>query len=200
MAIEAGGRGMERSIRTAPRRTGRRRGFTLLELTVAILVLVIALMAISSSLLGSMRLNEVNRESSLSQDAMDAMLENLRGAEFETVFRRYDSDPSNDPAVGPSPGPDFVVAGLGLVAGDADGCVGKIILPELVTAGGSQLREDLDMPELGMPCDLNGDGAIDDIDHEAVADYRILPVLLRLEWTGRNGRRSAETRTILARR
>ena len=198
MAGEAASRKSYRSVFTAVRRISRRHGFTLLETTVAIVVLVGALMAICSALVGSMRLNQVNRESGLSQDAMDAVLESLRGADFATVFHRYDSDPSDDPALGTAPGPDFVVVGLDPLAEDADGRVGRIVLPELVTAAGSQLREDLDMPELGMPRDLNGDGEIDDVDHKA--DYRVLPVLLRLEWSGKTGHRSAETLTLLARR
>ena len=47
-----------------------------------------------------------------------------------------------------------------------------------------------------MPRDLDGDNGVDGFDHEG--DYRLLPVLLRLEWQGRSGTRRAEIRTMLA--
>jgi hypothetical protein len=100
--------------------------------------------------------------------------------------------------VGPAPGPDFAVPGLDPLADDLDGRVGKIVLPELDTGSGVELREDLDMPELGMPRDLNGDGIVDSADHSG--DYRVLPVLLRLDWSGRSGNRHTVVRTILAKR
>ncbi len=76
--------------------------------------------------------------------------------------------------------------------------MGKIVLPEFDAGSGVELREDLDLPELGMPRDLNGDGIVDSADHSA--DYRLLPVLLRLEWRGQSGHRQSEVRTILAHR
>jgi len=176
----------------------RTAGLTIVEVMIAMAVMAVVFVAISRSLVGSVKLNEVNRESALAQQGMNAILENLGGADFATIFRRYDSITSNDPALGPSPGPDFAVPGLVALAGDADGQVGKIVLPELDTGFGVELREDLDLPELGMPRDLNGDGIIDSADHSG--DYRLLPVMLRLDWGGPSGRRSSVARTILARR
>jgi prepilin-type N-terminal cleavage/methylation domain-containing protein len=179
-------------------REGRAGGFSILEVMFAMAVLGILFLAITQSLAGSLRLNEVNRETSLAQQAMNAQLENLGGADFATIFKRFDTSAGDDPALGPSPGPNFAVPGLDPLADDPDGCVGRIVLPEFDTGAWVELREDLDLPELGMPRDLNGDGIIDSVDHSG--DYRQLPVLLRLDWKGRSGNRHSVARTILAHR
>ena len=57
------------------------------------------------------------------------------------------------------------------------------------------LREDLELPALGMPRDLDGDGEIDSADHSG--DVVLLPVLLRLEWEGAAGLQSLQLATIL---
>ena len=197
MGRQAGEHG-GRTAGTSSERKAFTSGFSILEVLVAMCVLGVMFIAISLSLVDSMKLNLVNRESGLAQQAMSAVLENMGGGEFSSIFRRYDSITADDPALGPAPGPDFAVPGLDPLADDLDGRVGKIILPELDTGGGVELREDLDMPELGMPRDLNGDGFVDGADHSG--DYQVLPVLLRLDWSGRNGKRHTEVRTILAKR
>ena len=175
-----------------------RSGLTIVEVMIAMAILGVMFLAISRSLMGSVKLNEVTRESALAQQGMDAVLESLGGADFASTFQRYNSVASDDPATGPSPGPDFVVPGLQPLPEDADGRVGRIVLPEVMTPEGLELREDLDIPELGMPRDLNGDGGIDDVDH--ATDYKVLPVLLQLDWRGQSGHRQTVARTILARR
>jgi len=57
------------------------------------------------------------------------------------------------------------------------------------------LREDVVLPKLGMPRDLNGDSMIDNVDH--ARDYFILPVHIRIEWIGSNGPRSFDLFTML---
>jgi hypothetical protein len=84
------------------------------------------------------------------------------------------------------------VKGLQVPDGDAIGSVGEIVFPTI----GTQLREDVVDPELGMPRDLNGDGIIDSADH--AGDYKLLPVLLRLHWKGVGVKRSVVVRTLLA--
>jgi hypothetical protein len=63
---------------------------------------------------------------------------------------------------------------------------------------GTELREDVVDTDLGLPRDLNGDGAIDGADHSA--DYRILPVRVTVSWTGQNGVRSMDFVTVLTER
>jgi type II secretory pathway pseudopilin PulG len=171
-------------------------GFTMLELMLVVTVLLVAFGAFSQSVVQSMALNATNRESALAQGGLREMIEILNGGErFEWVFSRYNSDPADDPPL-PSPGSNFSVAGLAPIEGDPDGFVGEIVFPTLVNVAGLELRENLALPELGMPRDLNGDGVVDAVDHSG--DYRLLPVIVRLEWQGRSGQRSAEIRTFLA--
>ena len=79
---------------------------------------------------------------------------------------------------------------------DPDGRVGEILMPVLTVGGAVQVREDLQLPELGMPRDLNGDGAHDGLDHSV--DKRVLPVLVRLRWRGATGISRMEFRTLVA--
>ena len=56
------------------------------------------------------------------------------------------------------------------------------------------MREGRDA-QLGMPRDLNGDGAIDSENH--AKDYLLLPVCIRIEWRGLTGDREYELHTVL---
>jgi hypothetical protein len=84
------------------------------------------------------------------------------------------------------------VKGLSPRAGDPDGKVGEILIPVVDGAEGPELREDLALR------DLDGNGALDEANH--ARDYVLLPVTVRLEWTGAGGPRHIELRTLLTRR
>lgn len=172
---------------------------TLLELTFVTSILVVGFLALSQSIVASMQVTRVNRETALASDGLRGMIEQLRGEQdFSSIFRQYNSDPSDDLWGLPAPGSAFDVPGLDAAPDDPDGRVGEIVLPETIGAGGVELVETLDMPELGMPRDLNGDGIVDAAN---VADsYRLLPVLVRLRWSGQSGVRTMELRTLLAER
>jgi hypothetical protein len=158
---------------------------------IVVTIVVIAFLAMSHTLVTSMKLTGVNRESAYATDGLRDMMETLQGVDdFSTVFRLYNDNPLDD--AGTAPGSGFAVAGLQPVEGDPDGFVGEIVFPTI----GTQLREDLVDPALGMPRDLSGDGVIDSLDH--ARDYRILPVLLRVRWQGSGIERSMEIRTLLA--
>jgi hypothetical protein len=169
----------------------------MVELLFVLSVLVVAFLAFSQSVISSMRLTRVNRESALATDGMRQTIELIEGvADFSTAYQLFNDDPWDDPVPGTGPGSGFTVEGLAPAIGDPDGLVGEIVFPDIDTGAGLELREDLDLPELGMPRDLNGDGAIDALDHSA--DYRLLPVLVRLRWVGIGGERTAEVRTLIA--
>ena len=68
---------------------------------------------------------------------------------------------------------------------------------EFAMEGIWMLREDVVLPALGMPRDLNGDNRIDDVDHRY--DAIVIPVLVRIRWQGRYGERSYECGTLLTR-
>ena len=120
------------------------------------------------------------------------MLEELRTVPFTEVFRRYNSDVEDNPDTGLSPGADFAVPGLDPQTGDADGRAGTIVFP---VDDLGRVREDLEDASLGMPRDLDGDGAVDPFDHSS--DYALLPVIVRIEWRGAGGDGRFELKTIL---
>lgn len=178
---------------------GRTRGgFTLIELMLVMSVLMVALLLLSRSLGTAMRLTDVNRETALAADGARQMIELMRGNEdFSQVFALYNDDPDDDPGLpGSAPGAGFAVNGLDPVDGDPDGLVGEIRFPTVLGAGGLELREDVLDESLGMPRDLDGNGAVDAVDHGD--DYRLLPVSLTLRWKGVTGVRSLEVQTLLA--
>jgi hypothetical protein len=168
------------------------------ELLLVVSVLVVAFLALSQSLVASMALTRVNRESALATDALRQTVEVLQGVEdFGQVFALYNATSDDDPVPGSAPGAGFAVAGLEPVDGDPDGLVGEIVFPAVDGPAGLVLSEGMDLPALGMPRDLNGDG--DDLDLLGPADeVRLLPVLVRVRWRGASGERMAEVRTLLA--
>lgn len=165
------------------------RGFGLIETLVASAVLAIALLALLSVAGHGMRLDSVNRETALAADAARMQFETLRAVPLMFTFARFNADPTDDPD-GPDTG-----EGTGFVVTGADhglGLQGEILFPVSETG---ELREDLDIPEMGMPCDLNGDGTIDNLDHRD--DYLILPVTVRVWWRGRSGEREMSLSGVL---
>ncbi|MEO0653093.1 MAG: hypothetical protein AAFZ65_20625, partial [Planctomycetota bacterium] len=114
-----------------------------------------------------------------------------RAAGVDDVYALYNSDDGDDPGgAGSAPGEDFGVDGLDPVAGQ--NFEGKVRFPE----NGGNLRENLNLPEFGLPYDLNADGAVDASD--VSADYRLLPVVVEIEWTGASGDQTLEVSTWLA--
>ncbi len=163
---------------------------------VAVVLLTIAMLGFSKAFVSSMLASDTEREVRLATETARGIMESLAGAEFEQVFQLYNADPQDDPGgVGTAPGPSFDVVGLDPLSGDEDGQAGEVLLPIVEDVGGYQVREDLDLPELGLPRDLSGDGIVDDQDHSA--DYVILPVRIRVEWEGSGGPAQAEFHTVL---
>jgi len=152
------------------------------------------LVALSNSILTSVKATSVNKESALASDGIADLVERLQGVgHFKDVFALYDANPNDDPGIpGSAPGNHFAVHGLQVPDDEPGGFVGEIVFPTI----GNQLREDVVLPDLGMPRDLNGDGVIDSADH--AGDYKVLPVMLRVHWKGVGSKRSMVIRTILA--
>ena len=171
-----------------------REGFTLLEMMIVVTLVSIVLVAMSNSILTSMKVTGVNRESAHATDGIADMMERLQGVgAFGDVFKLYNDNPLDDPGFpGSAPGSHFAVQGLQAAEDDVDGVVGEIVFPTI----GTQLREDAVDARLGMPRDLDGDGLVDSIDKAGT--YKLLPVLLRIRWKGTGVERSMEIRTLLA--
>ena len=165
-------------------------------MTFGIVILLIGVLGFSRSMIGAAREAQKAREADRATQAAREVLEKIDAEAFAEAFRRYNADPNDDPG-GPNtaPGANFAVAGLSALPGDPDGKPGEVVFP---TAPGapSVLRENVNIPELGMPRDLNGDGVIDALDHST--DYKLLPVIVRVCWQGSAGPGSIEISTLLA--
>jgi hypothetical protein len=162
---------------------------------IALGALVVAALCLSKAIGLSHSLSRENRDTALAVEAARRALERLRAQSFPNIFALYNSDEGDDPfGPGSAPGPDFAVRGLETVPGDADGLPGRILLPEVIGAGGAELREDQVAPALGMPRDLTGEGGIDGADH--AGDYALLPVLVRVDWQSGGRTRRIELQTI----
>lgn len=156
-------------------------------------IFLTGLLAFSRSVRSSVDLGDTGRESTLATEAARQAIERMQGETFDEIHARFNDDPDDDPdGVGTAPGAGLAVEGLDLLPGDADGFAGEILFP---TMNGFDLREDVDDRDLGMPRDLDLDGTIDDSDHSG--NYRILPVLVRIEWAGTTGERFMSFKTIL---
>lgn len=201
MEAVAGGLGdvnWGKRIRNGGRAPRARRGMTLIEVMLAVSVMSIALTSFVVGILSSSVATDTSHEATIAQEAARQAVETLQAADFLEVFALYNSDPADDPdGAGTAPGCDFVVPGLQALPGDADGLAGQILFPTADKGGGAlALREDLVSTVFGTPRDLSGDGVVDGDDHSD--DYQLLPVWVRVQWTGKSGPGSYETRTLLA--
>jgi type II secretory pathway pseudopilin PulG len=161
------------------RRSRRRRGTTLLDVTIAAAVLAIAITSLLSLIVSSITLSRVNHETAIAHEAARRIVERIQGTDFADVLTTWTANPG------------FDVRGLTPQDADADGLVGQVSFP--MVAG--ELREDVVDVGLGMPRDLDGDGAVDADDHSG--DHVVLPVRVRLSWQGVSGDRSVDLATIL---
>jgi type II secretory pathway pseudopilin PulG len=166
----------------APSSGGRKAGLTLLELLVSMMVLTMATGGIVVAMLQSRALARQNRERTTATLAAQDVLERMHGLSFSELFARYNSTTADDPAGAvPSPGAAFAVPSLVPWPDDPDGACGEV----LIGTSAGEVREDLVDPALGLPRDLNLDGGVDALDHSD--DYRILPLRIRVRWTGVSG-------------
>jgi hypothetical protein len=163
----------------------------------AAVVLAVAISGLSGAILVAMSLNRVNRDTAVAQQAARQAIEQLESRAFSEVFAAYNGNAGDDAGLAlPALGPGFAVPGLQPLTGAADGLCGRIMFPVELVAGVEQLREDFVDVALGMPQDLNGDAAIDALNH--AADYRLLPVRIRVEWQAAVGPRQIEFETMLS--
>lgn len=164
-------------------RRGRaaRLGFSMIEVTACMALMVIGIGAVAQTMVRATALQSFTHERSLALLAAESVLESMRGEVFSEVFARYNQTTADDLA-GNNPGANFAVLGLTPIPGDADGMAGSIELP----GNGTQLFEWIVDADMGMPRDLNSDGQPPDLlDH--AGDYTVLPVRIRVRWNGVRG-------------
>ena len=176
-----------------------RGGFSLVEVALLSVFLLIALGGLSSAVISSLKLSRTTEETSIADDAARRMAGELQTVNFSAIFASYNANPNDDPNLpGTAPGAAFDVRGLTPRNGDPDGRVGRLVFPSVDLGAGEVLREDVVDPRLGMEegegRDLNGNGETDD---DVTLDYAILPVRIVLEWTGPGGNRSHELDLLL---
>lgn len=181
-----------RARRAAPRRT---RGFSLLELLIAVVVLTVAVSGFSGSVLSSLVLNRMNRETDVAQQAARRMLEEIQGEEFDQIFAAFNATVGDYAGAGAESAAGFAVAGLDPLTGDADGLVGRIEFPVVEVLGVQELRENVVDAGWGMPRDLDGLNGVDAADHSG--DYELLPVRVVVEWNGVRGPRRMALEMLL---
>ncbi len=175
-----------------------RAGFSLVELMLAMAVIAVALASAVGTIAGTAKLSQVDEETLVASQGARAMMECLQAADLRDAFALYNEVEVDDPGgAGTAPGAHFAVSGLDPLSDDADGMVGRILLPVAADFPGV-LREDLFDPSFGMPRDLDLDRDVDGDDH--AADYVVLPIRVQVRWRGPGGARVLELDTILTSR
>jgi type II secretory pathway pseudopilin PulG len=174
------------ALRAAP-------GFTLIEMMVSFSALLIVLLGFSRMLLSSHMASSTTHEATLAKEAARSMVEVLQATALEDIYPSYNANPADDPGVaGSAPGAGFAVRGLDAPQDDADGLPGLILFPEQ----GGVLSELAVKPQYGWPMDMDRDG--DDNGTADVSDgYRLLPVVVRVEWRGSGGDGKVEFMTVI---
>ena len=157
-----------------------RSGFALLDVCIALLVLVVAMGVLLGSIFSAMRLAQVNESTAAANQALRGVLETLNALPIDQAL------------VACQDGKKLAIAPEVLRDVHGDPLVAEVVLPLAKTG---ELREDLDLPELGMPRDLDEDGQIDAKDH--AANYKVLPLALKLAWDGPSGPQTVQLATVL---
>ncbi len=180
--------------RAARRRAGIRRkgGFTLLEVTLAMTVLLVGMLAATASTLRMHSLRRVNRERAIAYNSVRTTTERL-----QSLSARAISEPAGwtasvlaSVANGGEIGSTFDLRELQPRAGAAN--LGTI---EVVT---DETKTDAELgAQLGMPRDLDGDGLATHTD--VSADALLLPVIVRARWQGASGNAQVQHAFYLAR-
>src|SRR5690349_257058 len=135
------------------------RGFTLLECSIALVVLAVGVLGATLALTTSLSVGGANAEDNLAINAARQKIAEIQSNSFPRAFSDF-SDPKAS---------TFEVPGLPKGSG-------KISFP----GNGTTLLEQFVDAKWGMPRDLNGDGVLDSADHST--NYTLLPVKITIEW------------------
>ncbi|MBL8858946.1 MAG: hypothetical protein JNL28_10605 [Planctomycetes bacterium] len=168
-------RGRERA-----RTRHNRQGITMLEVSLALTILVIALVATTASNMRMHSLQRSNRDRVVAQNAVQAIAETVqaiarKGVTAPNGFGNYVVTAL---AAGGELGPAFDVPELNPVAGETR--VGSVVVITDETSSDGTLGA-----ALGLPRDLNGDG--DALDTNVTASAHLLPVVITLRWRNQAG-------------
>lgn len=154
----------------------------MIEAVVVMSILLMGLLAMTSTSVTVHALRESDRERRLANSALDSIIEDIKGVSNAQVG----TDPTwsqnfvNAYAIGGTPGPQYQVSGLEVRDGEPS------IITVTVTTDETLTDQELGV-NLGMPRDLDNDDAVDNADVTATAS--ILPVIVRVRWNGSSGNR-----------
>jgi len=153
----------------------------MMEVALAMTVLMVALLAMSSSTLRTHNLRRQNRERAVAQNAIRMMSEQVHSF-ADQVLRTSPESWSQDVVAALTPGgaigDTFAIPSLDPAWEQETVGTIEVVVDETAS------DEDLGL-EIGMPRDLDGDGTADDED--VTANARILPIIVRARWTGISG-------------
>ncbi len=155
-------------------------GFTLIEVMVTASVLLVGLLAMTST---SVVVNSLRRSASdqqVAQQAMQAIVEDLHASarEADTSAMNWAGEVMDVYGPGGTPGDVFAVQGLDPWVGEAGVATVQLITDETTTDGALGVAA-------GMPRDLNGDGVANSANTQTTA--ALLPAIVRLRWRGSSG-------------
>ncbi len=167
--------------RTRVRPKGGNAGFTLIEVLVTASVLMIGLLAMTSTsvVVNSLRRNASDQQRA--QAAIQAIVEDLhataRGADNDEL--NWANDILVSYGAGGTPGPAFDIPGLDRWQANPTVATVNVVTDETTTDAALGAAA-------GMPRDLNGDGAANSPDVRGSAS--LLPAIVRVQWQGASGR------------
>ena len=144
----------------------RRDGFSLVELSVAISIVSVSLLGLGAVFISSQRSYETGLEEAIITHAFRRTIEQIRGEAFSEAAILYDGYQFQVPEID----------GIGTV---------KIVVDETAQ-----------VPELGLPRDLDGDGAIGNRD--VIGSYNLLPIIVQISWLSTQGDRTRQIFTYLS--
>jgi len=168
------------------RARAKKRGFTLIELTISMSILMVGIISVVSATTRMHGLRKHNRERVVAGNGLRSIAERIHARSYRLGLedsQNWVVDLLAAYGPGGNPGNTFDVVGINVDRGQ--NVVGTI---EFVTD--EEATDTALGVQVGMPRDLNGDGDADDTD--VTADARILPVILRLQWHGQTGSQTIE--------
>ena len=187
------------------------RGFGLLEVALALLVIAVATLGSVSWTLSGMNLEKENRERADGHDALRQLVEEIQALPFDEVFARCNADPADDPdGAGTARGGRFTIEST-----RADRFLdATYVAPESVMfQRARELEVTIEFPvdvegrlvesaqgsDWGdQAWDLDGNGEISS--DPLTGTYQLLPVYIRVDWIGAGGPAHVSLIRLLGRR
>src|SRR6185436_6831064 len=118
--------------------------------------------------------------------------ERLQAMSLSEIYATYNTNHADDPGgANTAPGPGFAVRGLDAPVDDPDGLPGRILFPEK-----NGVLSELDSePQYGWTIDMDRDGL--KVSADVSTTYRVLPVVVRVDWRGSGGDGHVEFKTVI---